>query len=254
MTFSIFADESGINPSCRCYSIGALVLKDDYLDQFNDNFHALQKKHRIDGEIKWKKLQKNHGIINFGIDLIYGVIDNAKYSVIIVNKEMYDWWGKDKERGFYVTYHKLLKNIMKYARGNYRVFIDNRSDKYKKQDEVLQKITNYTLESGEISEINKSDSRLHPAIQTVDLLTGAINASHNSYLKKIEISNRGKRIFINKFAEILGWDALYYDTFPKEEFNIWQFPTEYRGVPGSKEIKVTRSVSYVKKEELIDEL
>lgn len=76
----------------------------------------------------------------------------------------------------------------------------------------------------------------HKQIQFCDIITGAVNASHNLILDQKYSINNGKRELIKEFASLLGWDDLCYDTYPNNILNIWQFPIEYRAYSGSKEI------------------
>ena len=57
--------------------------------------------------------------------------------------------------------------------------------------------------------------------------------------------NAGKRLAIERMASLLGWDALHYDTYPHDKFNIWHFPTEYRADPATREIRVPRMIPFI---------
>lgn len=253
MQYSVFADESGIHSGYKCYSIGTLVIPNDKLDYFEAMFFKLKSIHKIKNEIKWHNVKSSYNIINFGLDLFHFIIScKFKLSFIVVKKDIYNNWNNDnKEVAFYKTYSLLFSNILKLQTGQYRVFIDDRSDSYSKQDEVVQNICNYVLKNDDhasrVNSIGKRDSKISVGIQTSDLFTGAICTSHNIYLDKDFNCHKGKLLFIKKIAEVLGWDNLCYDTMPKVNPNIWHFPqVGYRDLPKTLAIKINNNVLKVK--------
>lgn len=258
MSYIIFADESGINPDYHCYSIGALVIPTDELKNFNIQFNELIKKHGVVGEVKWKKISTSYGQINFGIDILKAIVKlNYKYSIIVVKKPDYRKWQKNQEEGFYTTYCLLIYDRLRFSKTgqDHLVYIDHRSDSYDKQDEVVEIITNRMLNQirskSKLIEVQKTNSQLYPGIQVVDIITGAINAAHNRYLNPGMQLNKGKQILIDRLSNILGWDDLCYDTYPDEEFNIWNFPWEtYRATPATKKIIYDFSVPLLSRGDL----
>jgi hypothetical protein len=256
MSYTIFADESGTSSNFECYSIGALLIPSDSIDEFNNRFRELIKQHGVVGEVKWKKIANSHGQINFGIDILKTIIQlKFQYSVIVVKKSDYRKWQKNKEEGFYTTYCLLFYDRLKFSKTEHIVYIDHRYDSYDKQNEVVEIITNHMLNrissESKLIEVLKTDSQLYPGIQVVDIITGAINAAHNRYLNPGMQLNKGKQILIKRLAKILGLDNLCYDTYPEKEFNIWNFPFEtYRAKPATKKIVYDFSVPYVLPSEL----
>lgn len=53
-----------------------------------------------------------------------------------------------------------------------------------------------------------------------------------------------------RLANLLGWDALHYDTYPHSKFNIWHFPTEYRAQPATRSVERARLVPFIRPEDL----
>jgi hypothetical protein len=255
--FTLFADESGTSPPAPCYSIGALTIPEGDLDWFESEFNRLRRMHGVVGEVRWKKVSTSHGLMNCALDLLRLVIQSAAcFSSITVKKETYHKWQSGKQDdAFYTTYSLLLQHCAKRAPGTYTAFIDARSDTYPKHDEALQVITNHMLaripKAAKLTAVTKSDSKRFAGIQTADMFTGAINASHLLYLDtNCQISD-GKRLLLVRLAAVLGWDALHYDTYPNHDFNIWHFPHEgYRAVPATLNVSPNLDVPYVSAEDL----
>lgn len=257
MEYSIFADESGTDHTSYCYTIGALGIPNDQVESFNLKFEELKEKHGVIGEVKWAKINKSHGPINFGIDLFKYIANSKfKFAFIVTSKNVYRKWSNNKEDAFYATYTFLLKDCLKTSTFKHSVFIDNRQDSYDKNDEVVEIITNNMLNQikadSSITSVTKSDSKEYYPIQAIDLFTGAINFSHNLFLKKDFKMNKGKQLLISKIAELLGWDNLHYDTMPDSFINIWHFPKEYRANPRTMKIMPKKGVDYILPENLLN--
>jgi hypothetical protein len=104
---------------------------------------------------------------------------------------------------------------------------------------------------GSISDVMQRDSKDFLLIQVADLLTGAINAAHNRYLDPTFTLHPGKEFTISKLAGVLGWDTLWYDTYPNAGFNVWHFPwQEFRGKPRTRNVVPDFGVPYVTPDEL----
>jgi hypothetical protein len=257
MSFVLFGDESGINPDYKCYGIGILIIPENSLSEFSANFKKLITKHGVIGEVKWQKVSTGYGLINFGIDLLRMILSSEyRFSVIVVNKVLYNKWREGNyEEAFYTSLSFLLRDRIKITLDQCILCFDRRPDRYSNQNQVIQKITNYMLNKlqseGSLENVIEADSQYCYGIQTADFFTGAITAAHNKYLdQNVQIAN-GKLLAIKKMAETLGWDDLCYDTYPNEKFNIWNFPIEYRANAGvSRTISFNNNVSYVRPEEL----
>ena len=135
-----------------------------------------------------------------------------------------------------------------------KIYIDDRSDSYDKQDEVVEIITNHMLNhlssSGRVSNVTKADSKDLVCIQVADYLTGALNTAHHQFLNPNWKFSAEKALFISKMAETIGWDRLVYDTYPNANFNIWHFPIEWRAIPATKGIDEDLSVKFITPEDL----
>ena len=236
-----FADESCIDSNYPIYGIGLLQLRENQIKRFNSFFEGLKKRYGIQGEVKWKKIQNSRGQVLFCVELLKAILKaNVKFSIIVVQKSTFNKWKSSKEEGFYTTYSLLLKYFIE-SKENAQIYIDNRNDSYKKQDEKLHIITNHMLANTggtkPIRSLEKHNSKLFPALQAVDILTGPIVFGSNQYFKDLNMSNRKKEV-ISGFANLLGLDALGYDTYPDKYFNIWHFPKEFRATPETKRINL----------------
>lgn len=249
-----FADESGIDGNTKCYAIGVVSVESTRLASFNDAFLRSKAQHGVSQEAKWTSVRNGHGLINLGIDWLHRILKSstARFDVIVVNTKKYRKWaqpGADREGAFYLTYTLLLQHLARQVRAPTEVFIDDRSDEYPKQQEVVETIANHMLNrlhsKGRLDRVTKVRSHDHAGIQIADMLTGAIAAGHRFFLDPTTPLNTGKQVAIKQMASVLGWDALHYDTYPHDKFNIWHFPEEYRAMPASREIKVPRLTPFI---------
>lgn len=248
--YALFADESGTSNADKCYSIGCVLVPLVHLNTFEANILDLVKTHNLPAhEYKWSRIRNNYGVINFMIDTLRLILQTkASFICKVVWKEPFAMWHTNEERAFYVTYTNLLKQCARRLNSDIKAKIDEKQDSYDKHHEVVQIIANHQLKDllGSVSNVERCNSKNEILIQVADLLTGAINASHNVLLNKNAQINPGKKIAIKKLAETLGWDELHYDTFPNADFNIWHFPwQEYRGKPATKAISPNYKVAYV---------
>jgi hypothetical protein len=255
--YSLFADESGISAVDKCFTIGCLLVPNDYLDEFEQEIYQLIKKHNLpsDRELKWSRVNNSYGMINFLIDLTQ-LISNSPVSFIckVSWKQHYYNWQANEEVAFYKSYTMLMSYCARILKSNISAKIDDKSDSYGKRAEVVEIIGNHTLRDklGAIAEVKKCDSKSELLIQVADLFTGAINSSHNLFLNPEAKIHKGKVLAISKISQCLGWDALHYDTYPNSDINIWHFPErEYRKVPNTLDVVPNKNVAYVTREDVM---
>lgn len=124
--------------------------------------------------------------------------------------------------------------------GHISVIIDQRTDKYKKHDETIGVIANHMLAksgaSRKIHDVKMKNSKAYSGLQAVDILTGIVNTGYLEYLGTKKSISKAKKEVLKEGAKLLGWDKIWYDTYPNKDFNIWHFPIETRGKPASKDI------------------
>lgn len=255
MDYLVFGDESGTTGSDSCYSIGLLCVPMDKIEEFDKYVEELKTKRGIVGELKWKKIKNSSGQANICLDLLSMILrSSCCFHSIIVEKAKYNNWRVNRETAFYKTYTLLLKNTAKHLNSPLKVLIDQKCDKYKKNDEVIGIVANNMLSKigsdKTISDVKMHDSKIHTGIQVVDILTGAVNSGYMKFLKDDLTFSRAKEATFVKMAEMLGWDKLHHDTFPNKDFNIWHFPGENRNIPETKRIVPNFSISAVQDNEI----
>jgi hypothetical protein len=249
-----FADESGISKGSPCYTIGILNVPSDYLDEFNSQIEDIYKSSGIQGEIKWEKVRKSSGQINLCLNILRFILSSpCTFHAIAVSKAPYNKWHKDEEAAFYTTYNQLLNQSSKGLNATFKVYIDQKSTKYPKQDEVMQIITNRMLAklptTSKIELVTMQNSKLHWGLQAVDILTGAVNTGYLLYFNPKAEMQMAKKLAVFRMAAILGWDQLAYDTRPNNMFNIWHFPIETRAKPATQDIAPNFSVPNISRAE-----
>jgi hypothetical protein len=255
-----FADESGLNGLSPCYAIGVVSFDHECLRGFEEYFQSKLESHGVVGEAKWKKIRNSHGLINFGLDALYSILHShsASLDVIVVDIARYRNWNSifwTHEDAFYQTFTFLLNHIAARAGHPTKIFIDDRSDSYSKQDEKISKIGNNMLaqlaSTGRLESVQKIESHNCVGVQVADVLTGAINAAHARKLKPRIPLHLGKSLAIERLAEILGWDDLCYDTLPSDKINIWHFPIQYRAFPATLPVLWGREPRYISAVDLL---
>lgn len=255
MSYLVFGDESGTTGSDPCYSIGLLCIPMDKIEEFNKYIDDLKSKRGIQGELKWKKIKNSSGQANICVDILSMVLrSSCCFHSIIVEKKKYNNWRVNRETAFYKTYTLLLKNTAKQVKSPLKVLIDQKCDKYDKNDEVIGIVANNMLSQigsdKTISDVEMHDSKTHAGLQVVDILTGAVNSGYMKFINNNLVLSKAKEAAFIKMSEMLGWDKLHYDTYPNQDFNIWHFPKENRASPGTKIIKPYFSVNPVQHDEL----
>jgi hypothetical protein len=256
MEYVAFGDESGTTGSDRCYGIGLLCIRKNTLDVFNERVRKLKDKYGIVGELKWSKIKNSAGQANICLELLALVLKNSCcFHSIIVVKSIYNNWQTNREMAFYQTYTLLVKNVAHQLKNPIEVIIDQKIDKYKKNDEVTGIIANNILAKSGIDKLVTSvtmhDSKHHLGLQVVDILTGAVNSGYLKFLNPQLQLSVAKEIAFKRMGAMLGWDFFHYDTYPNKDFNIWHFPLEMRGVPRSMSIRPNYGVPLVTRDELV---
>lgn len=234
------SDESGTHGGNLCYGIGSFVVGFERFLTLENELKEIVAARRIDYELKW------NGIRAFrrDIDAICVAIDHvlrsgAVFYAIVVEKASYRKWHEDEENAFYITYQLQATHVARADGAPFEFWIDERSDAYAKYPEVMQIITNYkSARTGDAELLNVTmvDSRSYVLLQLADVLVGAITADTNRLLAGGGELNPGKEELIQRFARMIGWDRLCYDTYPNGHFNVWHFPFEFRAHPATRDV------------------
>lgn len=245
----ISADESGWKNS-KYYGFGCLWMKYQRRGDFVKDIRQLRAEHSYWSEIKWNKAHTKK-YRDFYYELIeYFFMQNwLAFHCLVVEKTIVDKSLHDDsfKVGFYKHYQELISNGIKKClnahpnrQAEFRVWIDNLSTGYSKQDEAMDKIISNVLkkELGNkypVTSVISKDSRKAVNIQIADLLLGAVMEAW-----QCKSSSQGKSDLQKWIASHLGWPDLKSDTKPKErKFNIWKFHPE----PWKPRDIVTRDVS-----------
>jgi hypothetical protein len=250
MDYLVYGDESGTTGSDKCYSIGLLCIPISSVSEFNKYVFELKNKWGIVGELKWSKIKNSAGQANICIDLLNMVLkSNCCFHAIIVEKRLYNNWRKDRESAFYKTYTELVKSVAQQTKSNLTVYIDQKCDKYKRNDEVIGIVANNMLgqmgQRKSIGTVEMHDSKIHLGLQVVDILTGAVNSGYMKFLNPNLTLSRAKEAAFVKMANMLGWDELHYDTYPNGSFNLWHFPINNKARPATKRIQINNNIKAV---------
>lgn len=255
--YAVFADESGMDGDSPCYTIGMVAVALSKLDAFNSYFEQIKIEQRVRAEeLKWGAFRKRANVLNMGQHLLSAVLrsETASYSCIVVHRNEFAKWGEDPVDAFYTTYTLLLQNFAQRVPGNYHVSYDRRRERYKKHNEVMQIVGNRMLQlEGSISSfssVEQGDSKAHYGIQAADLFTGAVNTARAAFLQGAQVDMPAKRLFIAHASRMLGLSGLHVDTMPSPKFNIWHFPREVRGKPGSEQVRLRPEVLPISNQDL----
>ncbi len=201
--------------------------------------------HGLSDELKWTKIgsyRARSAAALAGVEMLLDA--GARFDAILVEKSSYRKWRSDKEDAFYHTYYQLARHIGRVSDGPVELRIDQRYDRYAKRLEVLEIVTNRALakmaDGRLVSSVSMLDSRDNPLLQFTDVLVGAVTSDTAHYLDSGVPINSGKRELVARLAELVGWPRLCYDTFPNGLFNVWHFPIEFRGRPGTRAVDLPR--------------
>lgn len=231
--YIVFSDESGTHSGPPCFTIGAFVVPVADYDRHTQALEHILLTHGLDDEMKWAKIRdhrKRNAAALAGIDCLLSA--GARFSAIVVDKASFTKWQADEEGGFYHAYYELMRFIVREVGGRVLLRMDERSDRYAKQHDVMGIIVNHTMARDRIPsslvDVEKSDSHDFVLLQFADVLTGAIN-SDTARVRHGYPMNADKVEFARALAQRLGWESLHHDTYPNSVFNIWHFPLGTRG-------------------------
>lgn len=256
-----FAHESGLDDDTKCYAIGAVVVPDAELTAFNESIDSRASAHGVTGRATWQGVSNNHRLINFTLECLHQVLSSktTRFSAIVVNTQVYRKWSEpsaDRTVAFSITYTYLLKYLATVLSGPIEMFVEDRPDSYDKEHEVLEIVGNRMLAqlptAGHLDAVKKVCSREHRGLQLADLFTGALCDAHRLRLDPEAHIDGGKRLAISRMAQLLGLDALHYDTWPNSHFNIWHFPKEFRAQPATVDIRCADIIPLVTAVDLRD--
>jgi hypothetical protein len=197
--------------------IGGLLISENDLPTFEADFVRLRIKHKLFGELKWKRIDQYYKRYCDFVDLFFNKKDTTYHSIC------YRREGTDKYRAAYV----LIRTVtwkMRSAGINEPLYVlfDNDGKlgdvEAKEIGKIAAKDPNFRQK---LEFCSQGTSHILGAMQIADLLTGAISATINSLILKKE-----KKEFVEHLTQknndvSLGWSSL---TLPKlGDFKIHYF-------------------------------
>lgn len=162
--------------------IGGIWIPKEERENVKNNIKALQYKHNLYGEIKWKNVSPSK--IGFYLDLIdmFFMIESLRFRCIVVDAKEVDvevYHNSDSELGFYKFYYQLLFHWCEPLQ-NYWIFLDYKKNKQSDRLHTLEKVLNNATFSY-IKDVQAIESEQSLLIQLADVLIGAVGYKFNGY-------------------------------------------------------------------------
>ena len=166
----------------------------------------------------------------------------------VVKKELHKGsWDLARRKHYTELLTNKMRRVCRRHRGRdieFRIYVDPIASSYDKADEVIEIISNRTLqrESGTlpVEFVITRDSKDTPTIQLCDLLLGAVMEAWQR-----KATSQPKQVISEAIADYLGWPDLAADTLPQErKFNIWYFYDETQGARKVETRRVTLKYPY----------
>jgi len=243
--FLICCDESGMHKA-NFYGFGTLWLPYDRRGDFYDGIRRICAQHHMNfgvvndkkHEFKWSKVSPQKlGFYQSIVDYFFERPELCFHCLVVrraeVKLELHKG-GYEEARQKHLT--MLLTNKIRRAlqvqKRKFRVWVDPLPVAYDKAPEVVQIISNHTLNQdfkglNPVDKVLPHESHDTPAIQLCDVLLGAVMSAWQN-----ETAAAAKLELQRHIAGYLGWTDLRADTFPREKkFNIWFFANPHKRPP-----------------------
>lgn len=190
---SIYCDESRHDGQSaqRHMVIGGLWLPRANRREILDGLHAVQREHRISGELKWTKVSRSRlPGYQAVVDYLAGR-DDVHFRCIVVDKTKVDhdkYFQNDRQFGFWVFYWHCLKQWM--GNGNtYYVSVDFKPESMHSGPRRLRQVLeNECVRRAWLKSLDCVDSRENLFCQVADIFIGAVgyeqNDLHGSEIKR----------------------------------------------------------------------
>lgn len=190
---SIYCDESRHDGQSnqRYMVIGGLWLPRARRGEILQGLHAVQREHRISGELKWTKVSQSRLAGYQALVDYVAERDDVHFRCIVVDKTKVDhdkYFQNDRQFGFWVFYWHCLKQWM--GNGNtYYVSVDFKPESLRSGPRRLRQVLeNECLGRAWLKSLECVDSRENLFCQIADIFVGAVgyeqNELHGSKLKK----------------------------------------------------------------------
>ena len=220
MKYKIFCDESNhlLNTKSNLMVNGAILVKEDEVEQINRDIKSLKYKHNYFNELKWTKLLNSKK--DFYRELIDYFFDNEmKFkATFIPNKKenVHEIYGNSHDKFYYIVYFYTMRNFINPS-DEYKIYLDYKDINGGKRIKELEKTLGQQAQKCDIYIIQSQESQI---LQLCDIFIGVIGYKNRTDLdtKKSEI----KLFIIEYLEEKLGYPLVA--TAPWiEKFNIFRW-------------------------------
>ncbi|MBT1704449.1 DUF3800 domain-containing protein [Chryseosolibacter indicus] len=224
MDFEVYCDESGLESLTRkdahlFTGIGGIWFPAEYRDHFKEQVSLIKEKHKVHGELKWKKVSPRY------FDLYKDVIDfffltgYLRFRVVLIESSKVDnikFNNEDAELGFYKFYYQLLHHWI-FDFNTYDVFLDLKINRNKGRLKELERVLDLSNLTSDIKQVQGLPSEQSIGIQLADVLTGLVTTKFNKEAKgsaKLGLIQHIEEKFLGKpIAPTSKWD---------EKFNVFK--------------------------------
>jgi len=196
---------------------GAILAKEDEVEQINRDIKAIKRKHNYFNELKWTKLLNSRK--EFYRELIdYFFVSDMKFkATFIPNKKenVHNLYGYSHDEFYYIVYFYTMRNFMNISH-DYKIYLDYKDINGGKRITKLQEKLGRNTKKCDIYIIQSQESQI---LQVCDLFIGAISyKNRNDIEKRSEIKN-----FIISYIESKTKFALISTPPWEEKFNIFKW-------------------------------
>jgi hypothetical protein len=180
--YVVYTDESGIH-GAKYYGFASLWIPWERRGDLVRQVSALREKHRLQDELKWTKVtRRSEPLARDVIDWFFARPWMMFHAIVIPRSDVKWRLHKGRDEAQQKHFTMLLKNkVLHFAKGGgrlYRIRVDPLPWKYKKSNEVVEKIANAQLKkelgAPMIHDVIPCDSKRTVGIQIADLLLGAV--------------------------------------------------------------------------------
>lgn len=226
MKFEVYCDETlpdlftSRKPAGRFLMIGCLWLSADLRAEAKNRISELRSKHKIYGEIKWRKISPSSQafyidlidlFMSFGLEMRFRCIAVDRSEVNLVR------FNGDAELGFYKFNYQALHHWIN-DNNDYRIYCDLKPNRDRSRLSTLRTVLGYANQTSRINAIQSIPSREVVLLQLCDVLLGSVSARMNENL----ILGAGKRAVVEHLERRLNRDRMGPTSAIERKFNVFR--------------------------------
>ena len=220
MKYKIFCDESNhlLNTKSNLMVNGAILVKEEKVEEINRNIKSIKYKHNYFNELKWTKLlNSKKEFYKELIDYFFETEMRFKATFIPNKKQrLYNQYGYSHDEFYYIVYFYTMRNFINKF-DEYKIYLDYKDINGGKRIKKLKETLGKQAKACDIYIIQSQESQI---LQLCDIFIGAIG-----YKNRTDIENKESEIklFIIEYIEQkLGYSLVA--TAPwVEKFNIFRW-------------------------------